>query len=112
VSKLAQELWSAHEGGGPAWKRLSQGSKGRTAERLELLRKEKQDEETKECTFRWAWLAAGRRAWLAAGQWAGVARRGQWPAVSVPAVQAADLPAAAAAAVCPAGPASTGTATG
>jgi hypothetical protein len=67
VSKLAQELWSAHEGGGPAWKRLSQANKGKTAERLEMLRKEKEEEEAKECTFRCAGPGAGWRGWR--GSW-------------------------------------------
>jgi hypothetical protein len=43
VSKLAQDMWLHDGGGAPAWRRLSQSSKNKTAERLEMLRKEKEE---------------------------------------------------------------------
>ncbi|KAI8463811.1 MAG: hypothetical protein J3K34DRAFT_135272 [Monoraphidium minutum] len=54
ISRMAQIMWSRHDGGGmPAWQRLSKsGNKSKTAERLEMLRKEKEEAETRECTFR------------------------------------------------------------
>lgn len=53
ISRLAQQLWSRADGGAvPAWQRLSKAKKSKTAERLELLRREKEEAETRECTFK------------------------------------------------------------
>jgi len=53
ISRLAQQLWSRQDGSSvPAWQRLSKARKSKTAERLDMLRKEKEEAETRECTFK------------------------------------------------------------
>ncbi|GBF97125.1 hypothetical protein Rsub_10136 [Raphidocelis subcapitata] len=53
ISRLAQHLWSRQDGSAvPAWQRLSKVKKSKTAERLEMLRREREEAETRECTFK------------------------------------------------------------
>ncbi|KAI8475815.1 MAG: hypothetical protein J3K34DRAFT_478827 [Monoraphidium minutum] len=56
ITRMAKELrLRGKEGSAPAWQRLSKGAfaaKSKTAERMEALRKSKEEAETRECTFR------------------------------------------------------------
>ncbi|WIA42412.1 hypothetical protein OEZ86_008411 [Tetradesmus obliquus] len=53
ISRLAQNLWSPHEcTTAPAWQRLSKVKMTKAQERLEMLRREKEADEVKECTFK------------------------------------------------------------
>ncbi|KAF6256830.1 hypothetical protein COO60DRAFT_1656523 [Scenedesmus sp. NREL 46B-D3] len=53
ISRLAQNLWSPLEcTAAPAWQRLSRVKMTKAQERLEMLRREKEADEVKECTFR------------------------------------------------------------
>ncbi|KAF8057295.1 hypothetical protein HT031_006103 [Scenedesmus sp. PABB004] len=53
ISRLAQHLWSPHDiGSVPAWQRLSKAKMSKAQERLETLRREKEEAEVAECTFK------------------------------------------------------------
>lgn len=53
ISRLAQNMWSPQECATvPAWQRLSKVKLTKAQERLEMLRREKEEAEVRECTFR------------------------------------------------------------
>lgn len=53
ISRHAQTIWGPHEVGSvPVWQRLSKVKMTKAQERLEMLRREKEEAEVRECTFK------------------------------------------------------------
>lgn len=52
IHNFSKSKWTQHDYSQPVWQRLSTNAKKNTAERIESLRKDKEDKEVDQCTFK------------------------------------------------------------